>query len=334
MIWLTWRQHRTQFVAGAVAVVLLGAFLLVTGVEMASRFVSSGLAQCVAAPGRNCDSLQELFSNTYSGLWFTIPLFLVVPGLVGVFWGAPLVARELEAGTHRLAWTQSVGRVRWAGTKIAAMAGATLVAAGLLAWALSWWSQPLLAASDQRFRPGIFDLRGIVPVAYALFALALGVVAGTLIKRTLPAMAATIGAYVAVRLAVDLWLRAHFAAAKTVNYAFFSRDPLSGTGDWIMSTTTLDGAGHVLGNGPVLDFGVLSQRCPSLAGGPPVIGKPGSPGQQAMEACIRRIGLHIQATYQPGSRYWMFQGIESAIFVVLAAGLVGLSLWWVRRRLA
>jgi hypothetical protein len=222
-----------------------------------------------------------------------------------------------------------VGRLRWAGTKVAALAAAALVGTASLGWILSWWSRPFVAASDNRFSPGVFDLRGIVPVAYALFALATGVAAGTLIRRTVPAMAATLGFYAAVRLGVELWLRPHFASPNTETYSVFGTSPRSGLGDWLLSTKTLDGAGHLLGNGQVLDFNVLSARCPGLP-----LPSEGLPNKGAIQACIQRLGVHIQATYQPGSRYWKFQGIESAIFLALAVGLVGLSLWWLRNRIA
>jgi hypothetical protein len=336
MIWLTWRQHRLQLLFGAVVLGILTAFLLSTGFPIASAFRSSGLAQCLSVPGRDChDAESVFFSPSYSGLWFTIPLFLVLPAMIGVFWGAPLVAREVEQGTHRLAWTQGVGRLRWAGTKVAALAAAALVGTALLAWTVSWWSRPVVAAHDNRFSSGVFDLRGIVPVAYALFALATGVAAGTLIRRTVPAMAATLGVYAAVRLGVELWLRPHFASPSTVTYSFLGNNPRSGLGDWVLSTKTLDGAGHLLGNGQGLDFGALSARCPGLPlPGEVLPNKEGLPNKDAVQACIRQLGVHVQATYQPGSRYWAFQGIESAIFIALAVGLVGFSLWWIRNRIA
>jgi hypothetical protein len=335
MIWLTWRQHRLQLFCGAVVLAILTVFLLSTGFGIASAFRSSGLAQCLSVPGRDCSQANELFTgggSRYSALWFTIPLFLVLPAVVGVFWGAPLVAREVEQGTFRLAWTQGVGRIRWAGTKVVALAAAALVGTASMAWILSWWSHPFVAASDNRFSPGVFDLRGFVPVAYALFALAAGVAAGTLIRRTVPAMAATLGFYAAVRLGVEVWLRPRFASPKILTYPFFLKggtSPRSGLGDWVLSTKTLDGAGHLLGNGQVLDFNMLSSRCPGLP-----LPAEGMPNKDAVEACIRQLGVHVQATYQPGTRYWMFQGIESAIFLALAAGLVGLSLWWIRNRIA
>ncbi len=58
------------------------------------------------------------------------------------------------------------------------------------------------------------------------------------------------------------------------------------------------------------------------------------PDKEAVTKCLARLGAHVTNVYQPGSRFWVFQGIEAAIFVALALGLVGLSLWIVRRRLA
>jgi hypothetical protein len=331
MLWVTWRQHRMQLVFGAAVLAVLLAFLLRTGLEIASTFRSSGLEHCLSFPGRNCGDVSGAFTRRFSGLQFTVPLFLILPALIGAFWGAPLVAREVEQGTHRLAWTQGVTRVRWAWNKIAVLAAATVAGAAALAWTVSWWSRPLVAsANDDRFSLGVFDLRGAVPVAYALFALGLGVVAGTVIRRVLPAMGATLAAYAAVRIPVELWARPHFAAAKTVSYQFdFSKGSARAlSGAWVLSTKTVDGAGHMLGNGEVLDFNILAHRCPSFPR-PPTFPSPG-----VVQACVRQIGLHIVSTYQPANRYWTFQSIESAIFVTLAVALLVFSVWFVRRRIA
>jgi hypothetical protein len=328
MIWLTWRQHRSQLLVGSLFLALICAALLLTGFGIASTFRSSGLARCLATQDQGCGDLQYLFSHRYSNLQFTIPLFLVLPVLLGVFWGAPLVAREVEQGTHRLAWTQSVGRLRWASMKIGFLGIATVVAAALLSFLLSWWSRPFVTASDSRFGIGIFDLRGIVPVAYALFALAAGVTAGTLIRRTVPAMAASLGVFAAVRLSVDL-LRPHFARPLTITYPSAGFNPREGSGDWVLSTKTVDSAGHFLYNGDKFDLGALGSRCPG------VIPSNGSfPDKGVVEACAQRLGLQVRSVYQPGSRYWTFQGIEAAIFVALAIGLFGFSLWWVRHKVS
>jgi hypothetical protein len=267
MIWVAWRQHRAQLVAGSAVLALLLAFLLTTGVGIASAFRSSGLAGCLAVSGEHCDDLANAFTDRYSNLQFTVPLFLVLPALIGLFWGAPLVAKEVEQGTHRLVWTQGVTRLRWLGVKLAVLAGATAAGVAVVTWVLSWWSRPLVTAADNRLNPGPFDLRGIVPIAYGLFALALGVAAGTVLRRVVPAMAATVAAYVATRWAVAVWLRPHFAAAKTASFPFLHRITGFGQGDWILSTKTVDRSGRFMGTGGTLNINLLGQRCPALDSG-------------------------------------------------------------------
>jgi hypothetical protein len=329
MIWLTWRQHRMQAVAGAIGLGVIALFVLSTGPGIASTFRHLGLGSCLAVPGRDCHDLTSAFDSRYTGLQFLVPLFMVVPLLAGMFWGAPLVARELEQGTHRLVWTQGVTRRRWMGTKLALVgAGATLGAAAF-AVLVTWWSSPLVRASDDRFSPGIFDLRGVVPIAYALFALALGVAAGALIRKTVPAMAATLAGYAGVRVLVDLVVRPHYLPAKVANYSLFGASPRAGLGDWILHYDAVDRLGHVISPGGGIDLSYLGPRCPGL------ITTPGAfPQKDALMGCLGRLGVHAQAIYQPGGRFWAFQGIETAIFLALSAGLVALSVWWVRRRLS
>jgi transposase len=119
---------------------------------------------------------------------------LVLPALIGLFWGAPLITRELEAGTHRLVWNQTITRTRWLAVKLGLTGLATITAAGLGSLAVTWWSSPIdkTATNDfPRMGPLLFDARGVVPIGYAAFAFALGVTVGMLVRRTLPAMAIT-----------------------------------------------------------------------------------------------------------------------------------------------
>ena len=129
-----------------------------------------------------------------------IVVVAVAPAIIGVFWGAPLVARELEAGTHRLAWTQSVTRTRWLATKLGVTTLAAAATVGLLTFAVTWWSQPLDGALSStqgglpsRITPVTFAMRGVVPVGYAVFAVVLGATLGAVFRRSLPAMAVTLG---------------------------------------------------------------------------------------------------------------------------------------------
>jgi hypothetical protein len=335
MIWLTWRQHRQQALAGAIGLGLLAAFFLVTHPGIANTFRSTGLASCLATPGRDCGPAAEQFDQQYRGLQFLVPLFLAVPLLVGLFWGAPLVARELEQGTYRLVWTQSVTRRRWFSTKVALIACAAVVGAAAFAELVTWWSGIFVSLHDSRFSPGIFDIRGIVPIAYAPFALALGVLVGTLVRRTLPAMAATLGGFIAVRVLVTLFARPHYLAAKMASTPLgtvkagiaVGGDKLAGA--WIIHQVTVDRLGHVLSGGQGVAFDFLNRHCPGVFPQPPAV-----PSPAKVTACLDRLGLHTVTTYQPASRFWAFQGIEFAIYAVLAFVMFGAAAWVVHRRLA
>jgi hypothetical protein len=333
MTWLTWRQHRLQLLAGVLVLGVVGAFLLVTGVGMVSTFHDSGLAACFAATPSGCSDLASSWSSQYSGYQFVIPLFLVLPGLIGVFWGSPLISREIEQGTHRMIWMQSVSRARWLAVKILAFAATVVAGSTLLTLALEWWSGPLITASnDERFNPGIFDLLGIVPAAYAIFAFALGVVAGVLIRRAVPAMGATLMTFAVVRVGVEFFLRPHYQPAVTDNYSLTfaakatQQSDMPGT--WLISAQTIDRSGHVVGTGRGIDFNRIVSDCPNLAA--PGGGIAPDPGN--IQACIHSAGVHVVATFQPASRYWLFQGIEAAIFLGLAGALIVVAFWWVRRR--
>jgi hypothetical protein len=329
MIWLTWRQHRMQLLFAVGGLSLVSIILLFSGREIAATFQASGLGRCLAVAGRDCGELANPFLERYNGLQVLIPLFMTLPALIGVFWGAPLVAREVEQGTHRLAWTQGVTRMKWLGVKLGTLTLAAMALAGAFTLVLVWWSRPLVTASDNRFGPGPFDLRGIVPVGYVFFVLALAVAAGAVIRRTLPAMATTITAFAAVRAGVTIWLRGHFMPAKTLTYPALGYIPRIGRGDWILSTKTFDAAGRFMGNGNVLNLNLLGPRCPSIP--PP---EAGLPNKEAVLACVRRVGLHVVERYQPGARYWLFQGIETGIFVAMGLGLIGLAAWWVNHRVS
>jgi ABC-type transport system involved in multi-copper enzyme maturation permease subunit len=341
VIWLAWRQHRQQALAGAIGLGLVAVFLLLTHAGIASNFRSSGLQSCLASPGRDCGQLSDQFDQQYRGLQFLAALFLVIPVLVGLFWGAPLVAREIEQGTYRLVWTQSVTRTRWYWTKLALIAGTVAVGAAAFAELVTWWSAIFVRVHDNRFTPGIFDFRGIVPIAYVLFGLALGVLVGTLVRRTLPAMAATLGGFIAVRVLVDLFVRPHYMAAKTATSPVLVHTPFgikfgspTLSGAWIVNQQTVDRFGHVIIGGSGISFDYLNQRCPGVTPPPIGGGRSAAPSNPALAHCLHRLGVHTVTSYQPATRFWAFQGIEFAIYAVLAAALLVTAGWIVRRRLA
>jgi hypothetical protein len=222
---------------------------------------------------------------------------------------------------------QSITRKRW----LAVTIGWTLLAAaawgGAVSGLVTWWSGPDNALQLDRFKPGRFDIMGIVPVGYALFAVALGVCAGALLRRTMPALAVTLGGFIVVRSVVALWLRPHYMSAVTVTHTLLSGYTPTGS-SWQLAQGILNPAGQLLPNpnGAAIDgipIGFLPSACAATGNG---AAGPTPACRQALDA------FHAFVTYQPASRYWAFQGIETGIFVALAAALVAVTAVVVLRR--
>jgi len=337
MTWVAWRQHRMQIIWGAAAVGAMALFLVPTGLGMAHTFTSSGLGRCLSTVGADCGQLSDAFDNKYRGYSFLIPLFMMAPVLFGMFFGAPLIAREIDSGTYRLAWTQGITRPRWLGTKLFVVVGAALAGAVSLAYLVTWWSRPLVAQSASRFRPGIFDLRGVVPIAYTIFAVLLGVAIGSVVKKTLPAVGLTLVGFAGVRLLVEFYVRPHYLAAKTLTVSLVGKGGAlrrMGGSIWVIREHTIDRLGHIASPGGGFDFGYLAARCPAVAAqGPfpkgPVGAVPGTP--DPITACVQHLGLRDMTVFQPAHRFWTFQWIEFGIFIALAIGLAVFTIWRTKR---
>jgi ABC-type transport system involved in multi-copper enzyme maturation permease subunit len=170
--WLVWRQHRNQVYFAAAALALLAILLVITGRQMASEY-QSALASCTTS--HTCDDLASTLGLGSPLLTLLVNLTLLVPLLLGVFWGGPLVAREFESGTTQFAWLQSITRRRWLAVKVGWALLAAVAWGGAVAALVTWWSSPENALQHQNFQPGQFDLQGIVPISYAVFAVALGI---------------------------------------------------------------------------------------------------------------------------------------------------------------
>jgi hypothetical protein len=328
MIWLTWRQHRKQALFTLIGLAALAALLVAPGLQMHHAFTSSGLADCLrkvghaewvpAGPANGCEMLISRF-DTQFGTWRMVGvLFAVLPLFVGLFWGAPVVAREVEHGTHRLVWTQGVSRRRWAVVKFGLVGSGALVAAVIYAVGVSWWLTPLTLAGEGRFGDLYFDVQGLVPVAYTLFAVALGIFAGTVWRKVLPAMAVTLVGFLGVRIALTALARARYLPARTRTFPLEAGlMPNRALGDWVTDAGVRDASGRL-----------VAANAQIMCGGPS-----GPPGDT--HVCGSELGLGPGAynwqLYQPGSRFWLFQSIEAGIFVALAALLLYLAIRQVRR---
>jgi len=337
MIWLTWRQFRAQAATVYAAVAVFAVVLAITGPR---------LLDLDRAGANVFDQLTRIDRNLY---YAGLVVMAVTPAVIGAFWGAPMVARELETGTHRLAWNQSITRTRWLATKLAITTLATITAVGVLALAVSWWAGPLDGASSttrgglpSRLTPVAFAMRGIAPVGYAVFALALGVTVGILLRRTVPAMALTLAAFTLAQIAMPLWVRPHLLPPTqqtvTITETNFAGIGISGpdtvtrltvtTGnrdDWVLSNQTVDASGQVI------------TALPSwMADCVPPPGPAGTGRASALQPCLARLtdlGYRQRLVYQPADRFWPLQWAETTLFLALSALLTWFCFWWTRHRL-
>jgi ABC-type transport system involved in multi-copper enzyme maturation permease subunit len=346
MIWLTWRQFRWQAVTAAAVLAVLAIAVGATGPGLGTRFDQAGLSTCHS----QCSSLasnfiDDLRGTPYAALFFgSIVLLYLAPALMGIFWGAPLIARELEAGTYRLAWNQSITRTRWSVVKLGVIGLAAVGTAGLLSLMISWWASPIDHAMNlvgansgfagTRLSPVVFAARGVAPLGYAAFAFALGVTAGVLIRRTLPAMAVTLVVFAAVQFLVPNFVRPDLIPPVQMTAPFNAN-----TANEIMTSSTQGGSSNtmtVVGDYSRAGAWMLSNKTITPAGkvftGPAAAACTGNSTPQQCNNWLDSLHLRQQVTYQPASRFWPLQWLETGIYLILAAGLAWLCAWQVRRR--
>lgn len=342
-------QSRTQTLIATAGLVIVAVVVAITGGDLVHLY-NTIIAPCTERGDCSEATISTFLQNQNDIRHGLNILVIVMPCVIGVFWGAPLVAREIEGGTYRLAWTQSVSRVRWLVVKIGVMLLASVVVGGLLSLMATWWNSPLDRVSMNAFEA--FDGRDIVPIGYAAFGLALGVTAGVLIRRTLPAMATVLVVFTAARLAFNQLVRPHLFSPVRVAMPLdtrkfgFGRNSAglhtfeSGSPDipnaWIQSVEVVDKAGHAL------TPEVLASTCPRLSeigpptgGGGDVRAKVPDDVDDVFTECITNVGAtyHRVVTYHPGSKYWAFQWYEMSIYLAAALVLVGVCIWSIRRRM-
>ena len=330
MMWLTWRQFRLQAIVATAALAAFAIALAVTGPQLASLYRADGMTTCGDS---GCAALAGDFlsdAGSYQIMYGLCTVgILLAPALIGLFWGAPLITREFETGTFRLAWTQTITRTRWLASKLVLPGLAAMAVAAGLSLLFGWWAAPIGQAArltHGSFPLGMgpfslpdFDAHGIAPLGYAAFAFTLGVTAGMLIRRTIPAMAVTLAIFAAIQVAMPLAIRPHlfpparttvaigsFAGAEHVGNGHFSfnvMDLPSQPGAWIISSQAVNAAGQSVSS---------SAACEGR----------GQNGNQ----CLARQGVQIAVTYEPTSRFWPMQLAETGIYLALAMVLAGYCL--------
>jgi hypothetical protein len=320
MIWLTWRQQRLEALIGAAVIAALSGLLIFTGLHIAGVYHDGNLAACSLGKPQpaSCGDSVLRFGARFSGLVNLTNWFNMVPLLIGILAAAPIVL-EFEQGTHRLAWTQTVTRRRWLATRLAFALGIA-VAAGLgFSLLMTWWRGPFDQLNG-RLDTNAFDVEGVVPIAYTVFAASVVLATGTILRRTLPAVAITIVSFLVLRLGIEGWVR----------YQHY-QSPLQST--WPVGAPPPSGepAGYITDSG--LSFTgapTLARRMFDSCG----VTQTNPRALQGTSACLRHHHAMQYAIYQPSGRFWTFQAIETGIFLLLALSLTATTVWWVNHRLA
>ena len=336
MVWVTWRQHRFAL-AGLAALYGVAAISLVAG-GMQMRDAHAAVTLCrrpAGSPG--CQQLAAHFLNTYvPAALGTLSWLQLLPAVVGMFVGAPLLARELETGTFRYAWTQGFGRTRLVVAKFAMLGVPVTVVAGAFSILISWYIQPLTnhvgdSPALDVVNPAVFDLLGVVFAAWTLMAFAIGAFAGAVVRRAAPAMVATLAVWAGLLLATGGVLRQRYLAPMTAQITNPNGVPSQRIHGLVLEFEWARGGKpvplsrlnevlrpvHVRATG-AFDFEPTEYRPP-----------PVDPFSYLMHR-----GYVLQAVYLPDDRFWTYQWIEAGWLLALSFLLLAATVWLVRRRAA
>lgn len=298
---VSWQQYRLSAAGTAAFLGVLALYLLITGLRIRSAYAAAAACN-PAASGPACNAAFNLFDNDYHNTAeATAAVLNIVPVLAGVFAGAPILARELDSGTFRFTWTQAAGRTRWTLARLALPAVTVTAAAAAFSQLFGWYVYPFFATQTGAFSPLYFGLTGIAFAGWTLAAFALGSLAGVLIRRVVPAIAAGLAAYTGLMMATLLYLRQHYQAPLTVR----GNGPASGSA-WNISQWWTGPGGQRITN-----FGMII----------------------SLQQHARR-GYTQWTTYQPAARYWHFQLIEGGWLLALSMLLIAATIWLVRHRAA
>lgn len=344
MNWFVFKQHRKQFLIFGIFLLIYAAVVIPTGLHFWHVYQHT-LADCQQNPANpTCTDLStsSLFPTVpdrlLTGLVPIIVLFL--PVILGVFWGAPLLAREYEGGTDQLVWTQSVSRRKWLTVKLVWLLAATVILMAAFAALLTWWSKTTNVLDIDRFSNGNeFGTQGIVPVGIGLFAVAYGTLFGAWFRKTMVAVGVTLALFVVVaHIVIPNLVRPNYMKPVTISAPIGPRQ-LNDNGKipqnaWIVSQLIYNGNGQAI-YGDI--YPAMPADCQKLTENIQVpndshIAKLKAAGIDPVNDCLNSHGWHQVAKYQPAYRYWDFQRIEAGIYLGLTAVAIGATYWLVLKR--
>ena len=214
VIWLTWRQQRTETLIAALLLALVAALLVPTGLHLSSVYESEGVAACLTDPSAACREKIGSYLERWDGAELRR---LAQPRTRPDRRAArtPFVL-EFERGTFGWPGRKHHPR-RWLAARLTLIAGAAIAASLVLTLLMTWWRRPLDEV-DGRFTDG-FDLEGLVPSAYTLFAAALVVALGVVLRRTAAAIGLAFVLFIAFRIGIANWARPNYQAPLDGSFA-------------------------------------------------------------------------------------------------------------------
>ena len=334
MLGVTWRQQRFTIAGVAALLGVLAVWLWIAGSSVHHAYTA--VLACHPAGSPSCQDLVSTFNGTWNSVSYWTIFLQLVPALIGAFAGAPVLARELETGTFRFAWTQGFERWRWALAKLAALAVVLAAATFAFSALVSWCYQPFLGSDNQDLGlygnsplVTVFSLHEVTFPAWTVATFAAGALAGMLIRRVVPAIAAALVVYAGLAVAAAAFLREHYLTPLVT-----SDSNVPGTAWIIGQWWTKDGRFAFAGDPPLSLIGKycsFPQAGPSGKGG----GAGGGPSSvNPFAQCLAPHGYAQWNSFQPASRFWPFQWIEGGWLLLLAALLIAVTIWLVHRRAA
>jgi hypothetical protein len=339
--WLSLRQERTALLVGGGVLLTVCLWLLLLGGLIQHYITANHLEHCnIVYFPPECEGRYDQLAENLDPLWepaveITGWVLFALPSALGLFLGAPLLAREFESGTYRLAWTQSVSRQRWLAARLGVPLALTFLGSTVLAAVSTWWAGVI----EGRFAvPGYYHwftwltrtTTGPAVVGFSVLGVALGAAVGLVVRRVVASMAVTAALLVVLRLVLDD-LRFLFTPARdSLIAARMALDP-GGPGQVMLQNGHL-GTGTPL-ESYIIESGLISSdgtRLPLPSDWIDTL--PDGRILCTTDACHAHPDV-VQAytSFQPPSAHWPMLWTQGGLALLLAALLVGFCFLWLRR---
>ncbi|WP_371645854.1 MULTISPECIES: ABC transporter permease subunit [unclassified Streptomyces] len=309
-LWLAWRQQRLLVLTGALLVTLCTIWVALRRADLIGAIDGYDLSQCKGWNGTCPPEAYGAMSESNTGIRILGAIGLALPAAIGMFWGAPLIGRELESGTIKVVLTQNTGVRSWFAARFGLAALSTVLVSTAVAGLIAWWWAPISNMIDgvYWYDPYVLGASGPSAVAGALFALAAGTAIGLLVRRTLPAMGVTLALVLGTAAVLTFFHRDFVAPIDRTTPGMTPKQLIGSAWSAGYRYLTPDGRQHPLEN---CEFS----------------------GEQ-LRRCMDEHGFvgRVHKVY-PSSDFWTFQAIDTTVYLLLALALVTLTAGLLRRRL-